>query len=52
MYCYFSPCQEADEKLWHEEKVQLQIALMKAFDSNSSRSGYTEQIFQQVRVLK
>ncbi|XP_022165189.1 uncharacterized protein LOC111030132 isoform X2 [Myzus persicae] len=39
--------QEADEKLWHDEKVQLQIALMKAFDSKSSRNGYVEQVFQQ-----
>ncbi|KAL5233574.1 hypothetical protein ACI65C_000984 [Semiaphis heraclei] len=39
--------QEADEKLWHDEKVQLQIALMKSFDSKSLRSGYVEQVFQQ-----
>ncbi|KAL4089774.1 hypothetical protein QTP88_024745 [Uroleucon formosanum] len=39
--------QEADEKLWHDEKVQLQIALMKAFDSKSLRSGYVEQVLQQ-----
>ncbi|XP_060873528.1 NACHT domain- and WD repeat-containing protein 1 isoform X2 [Metopolophium dirhodum] len=39
--------QEADEKLWHDEKVQLQIALMKTFDSKSLRSGYVEQVFQQ-----
>ncbi|XP_026807773.1 uncharacterized protein LOC113550245 [Rhopalosiphum maidis] len=39
--------QEADEKLWHDEKVQLQIALMKVFDSKSLRNGYVEQVFQQ-----
>lgn len=45
---YLTCFQEADEKLWHDEKVQLQIALMKAFDSKSLRSGYVEQVFQQV----
>ncbi|XP_025199078.1 uncharacterized protein LOC112597310 [Melanaphis sacchari] len=39
--------QEADEKQWHDEKVQLQIALMKMFDSKSSQNGYDEQVFQQ-----
>lgn len=42
--------QEADEKLWHDDKVQLQIALLKAFDSKSSRIGYVEQVFQQVNA--
>lgn len=46
---YIITCfQEADEKLWHDEKVQLQIALMKVFDSKSLRNGYVEQVFQQV----
>lgn len=47
-YCIVTCFQEADEKLWHDEKVQLQIALMKVFDSKSLRSGYAEQVLQQV----
>lgn len=55
MFIYLLYCitcfQEADEKLWHDEKVQLQIALMKSFDSKSLRSGYVEQVFQQVNYI-
>ncbi|VVC42160.1 Six-bladed beta-propeller, TolB-like,WD40-repeat-containing domain,WD40 repeat, conserved site,WD40/YVTN [Cinara cedri] len=39
--------QESDEKHWHDEKVQLQLALMKVSDSKSLQSIYAEQIFVQ-----
>lgn len=50
-HLFIARFQEADEKLWHDEKVQLQIALMKAFDANnssSSQNDYADQVLQQV----